>query len=63
LFFLAVFVSFEVYFTAENVRGFMLLMKLKLLVFWDVTPHHCASGPRHFKGTCRIHLQEFKVQA
>jgi hypothetical protein len=58
---LAVVVSFEVYFIAENVRSFMSLYEAETTGF--VTPHHCASGPRHFKGMCHIHLQEVKVQA
>jgi hypothetical protein len=69
---LAVVASFRVHFTAENVRVFMLLYKgiwnycfgWGSVVFWDVTLHHWVGGYSwHFKGTCRIPFQEFRVQA
>jgi hypothetical protein len=60
-------VSFYAYFNAENVRGFMLLYEVVTVcldgavsIFWVVTPRRCVSGPRHFEGRCRIHLQEFQ---
>jgi len=31
------------------------------LVSWDVTPCCRVSGSRRFRGTCRLHLQGFKV--
>ena len=60
--FLAVDVSFEVYFIAENVRGFVLLYEVETTGFLGCNTSLHKWSPT-FKGTCHIHLQEFKIQA